>query len=107
MDGPGIESRWAVRFFAPVQTGPGAHPAACTKGTESPRGSGVVRQHTIVYFRCVRNAPKRIRCLFARNSDNAGRSFVKFCIVGGVKIKVKVKVKVMVKVKVKVKVKVR
>jgi hypothetical protein len=23
-DGPGIESRWGGRFFAPVQTGPGA-----------------------------------------------------------------------------------
>jgi hypothetical protein len=29
---PGIESRWG-RFFTPVQTGPGAHPAFCTKGT--------------------------------------------------------------------------
>jgi len=24
-----------ARFFAPVQTGPGAHPASCTMGTES------------------------------------------------------------------------
>jgi hypothetical protein len=24
-----------ARFFAPVQTGPGAHPASCTKGTGS------------------------------------------------------------------------
>jgi len=35
LDGPGIESRWGARFFAPVQTGPGAHPAACTMGTRS------------------------------------------------------------------------
>ena len=35
LDGPGIESRWAARFSAPVQTGPGAHPASCTKGTGS------------------------------------------------------------------------
>jgi len=34
LDGPGIESRWVARFFAPVQTGPGAHPASCTMGTE-------------------------------------------------------------------------
>ena len=33
LDGPGIESqRWA-RFSAPVQTGPGAHPASYTMGT--------------------------------------------------------------------------
>jgi hypothetical protein len=35
LDGPGIESRWGVRFFAQVQTGPGAHPASCTMGTGS------------------------------------------------------------------------
>jgi len=35
VDGPGIESRWGARFFAPVQTGPGAHPAFCTVGTGS------------------------------------------------------------------------
>ena len=33
LDGPGIESRWPARFSAPVQTGPGAHPASCTMGT--------------------------------------------------------------------------
>jgi hypothetical protein len=35
MDGPGIESWWGTRFFAHVQTGPGAHPASCTMGTGS------------------------------------------------------------------------
>jgi len=35
LDGPGIESRLGARFFAPVQTGPGAHPASCTMGTGS------------------------------------------------------------------------
>ena len=35
LEGPGIESRWEVRFSAPVQTGPGAHPAAYTMGTGS------------------------------------------------------------------------
>jgi hypothetical protein len=35
MDGPGIESRWEARFCAPVQTGPGAHPASYTMGTGS------------------------------------------------------------------------
>jgi len=32
MDGPGIESRWKARFSAPVQTGPGTHPASYTLG---------------------------------------------------------------------------
>jgi len=42
LDGPGIESRWGARFSAPVQTGPGAHPAFCTMGTVSfPGGGGV------------------------------------------------------------------
>ena len=36
LDGPRIESRWGgARFSAPVQTGPGAHPASCTMGTLS------------------------------------------------------------------------
>ena len=35
LDGAGIESRWGARFSAPVQTGPGAHPASCTMGTGS------------------------------------------------------------------------
>ena len=39
LDGLGIESRWGARFSAPVQTGPGAHPAYCTMGTGSFRGS--------------------------------------------------------------------
>ena len=34
-DGPWIESRWGSRFSAPVQTGPGAHPAYCTMGLGS------------------------------------------------------------------------
>jgi hypothetical protein len=33
--GLGIESRWGRDFSAPVQTGPGAHPASCTVGTGS------------------------------------------------------------------------
>jgi len=33
LDGPGIESRWGARCSAPVQTGPGAHPASCRMGT--------------------------------------------------------------------------
>jgi hypothetical protein len=35
LDGPGIESRWGARLSAPVQTGPGAHPASCTMSTGS------------------------------------------------------------------------
>ena len=32
---PGIASRWGERFSAPVQTGPGAHPATYKTGTGS------------------------------------------------------------------------
>ena len=35
LDGPGIESRWGMRFSAPVQTGSGAYPASYTMGTGS------------------------------------------------------------------------
>ena len=35
LDDPGIESRWGARFFTPVQTGIGAHPASYTMGTGS------------------------------------------------------------------------
>jgi hypothetical protein len=35
LDGPGIEIRWGARFSAPVQTGPGAHPASGTMRTGS------------------------------------------------------------------------
>jgi hypothetical protein len=41
LDGPGIESRWGRDFSAPVQTGPGAYPASCTKGTGSFPGGEV------------------------------------------------------------------
>jgi hypothetical protein len=34
LDGPGIESRWGG-IFQHVQTGLGAYPTSCTKGTES------------------------------------------------------------------------
>ena len=32
LDGRGIESRWEVRFSAPVQTGPGTQPASYEMG---------------------------------------------------------------------------
>jgi len=35
LDDPGIESRWGARFSAPVQTGPGAHPASYVIGVGS------------------------------------------------------------------------
>ena len=35
LGGQRIESRWRARFSAPVQTGPGAHPASCTMGIGS------------------------------------------------------------------------
>ena len=39
LDGPGIRISVGPRFSAPVQTGPGAHPASCTKNTGSFRGA--------------------------------------------------------------------
>jgi hypothetical protein len=33
LDSAGIEIPVGVRFYAPVQTGPEAHPASCTRGT--------------------------------------------------------------------------
>ena len=33
LDSLGMESRLGARFSAPVQTGPGPHPAYCTMGT--------------------------------------------------------------------------
>jgi hypothetical protein len=38
LDGPGIETPAGARFFPPVQTGPGAHPASYTVGTGSFQG---------------------------------------------------------------------
>jgi hypothetical protein len=35
LDGPVIESGRGARFSAPIQTGPGSHPASCTMGTGS------------------------------------------------------------------------
>jgi len=35
LDNPGIESWWGVRFSAPVETGPEAHPASYTMGARS------------------------------------------------------------------------
>ena len=35
LDGPVFESQWGARFSAPVQTGPGAHPASYTVGIGS------------------------------------------------------------------------
>jgi len=38
MDGPGVESRCTPRFSAPVQIGPGDHPASYTIGTGDKAG---------------------------------------------------------------------
>jgi hypothetical protein len=38
LDGPGIEYRWGARLSAPVQIGPGTHPASYTMGTGSSPG---------------------------------------------------------------------
>ena len=64
LDGPGIESLWWATFSAPVQTGPGAHPASCTMGTGSvprvkqpgrgvdhpPPSSAEVKERVELYF---------------------------------------------------------
>ena len=47
LDGPVIESRWGVRFPAPVQTGPEAHPASCKTGTGSFPGERCCRGVTL------------------------------------------------------------
>jgi len=47
LDGPGIESRWGARFSAPVQTGPGAHPASYIIGTGSFPGAKSGRSVTL------------------------------------------------------------
>ena len=47
LDGLGIECRWGARFSAPVQTGPGAHPAFCTIGTGSFPGVNSGREVTL------------------------------------------------------------
>jgi len=48
---PGIQSRWRARFSAPVQTGPGAHPASCTMGTGSFTGVKSGRGVTLTPYR--------------------------------------------------------
>jgi hypothetical protein len=60
LDGPGIESRWGARFSAPVQTGPGAHPASCKMGTgsfpEVESGRGVtLTPHPLLVLRSKKN----------------------------------------------------
>ena len=46
LDGRGIESPVGATFSAPVQTGPGAHPASCTMGTGS--FTGVERRGVVL-----------------------------------------------------------
>jgi hypothetical protein len=47
LDGAGVEYRWGARFSAPVQAGPGAHPATCTMGTGSFPGVKSCRSMTL------------------------------------------------------------
>jgi hypothetical protein len=47
LDGPGIEARLKVRFSAPVQTGPGAHPSSYTMGAGSFPGVNIGRGVTL------------------------------------------------------------
>ena len=58
--GPGFESRWGgVIFSAPIQTGPGVHPASYTRGTES--FSGVKRSGPGVDHRLLSSADVKER----------------------------------------------
>jgi hypothetical protein len=50
LDGPGIEFRWQVRFFTPVQTDPRAHPASCRMGTGSFPGVKSGRGVTLTHY---------------------------------------------------------
>ena len=61
LDSPGIKSRWGARFSAPVQTGPGAHPASCTMGTRSFAGIKSSRGMTLT--------PNLLLVLWSRKSS--------------------------------------
>ena len=60
-----FESRWGARFSAPVQAGPGAHPASCTRtmGTGSfpgvKSGRGVTLTPHPLLVRVFRTCPDR------------------------------------------------
>jgi hypothetical protein len=47
LEDPGIKSRCAARFFAPVHTGRGAHPVSCTMSTVSFPGVEIGRGVTL------------------------------------------------------------
>jgi hypothetical protein len=69
LDGPGIDYRCGSRFSAPVQTGPGAHPASNTWVTESFRGvkrSGRGVDHTPTSSAEVK---ERVRLYFCATSE--------------------------------------
>ena len=63
LDGPGIESRWWARFSAPVQTGPGAHPASCTMGNGSFPGVNCGRGVTLTPHTLLVPWPRKIRAI--------------------------------------------
>jgi hypothetical protein len=81
LDGPGIESRWVARFFAHVQTGPGAHPASCTMGTgpfPGVKGKGKVRgwgllQHYSLWL-IVLLTPKGVPSFISRDAAHQRRA---------------------------------
>ena len=60
LDGPGIKIPVGARFSAPVQTGPGAHPASCTMGTVSFPG--------VKSGRCVALTPHTLLVPWSRKS---------------------------------------
>jgi hypothetical protein len=50
LDGPGIEPRWGVRFFAPVQTGHRVYSACCTMGVGGAFVACSRVNFTLLYF---------------------------------------------------------
>ena len=70
----GIESWWG-RDFPPVRTGPGAHPASCTMGTESfpvvKCGRGVLlTTYPLLVTRLARHHPHRTHDLRSGSQDH-------------------------------------
>jgi len=63
LEGAGIKSRWGMRFSAPVQTGPGTHPASSTMGTWSFPGVKSGRGVTLTTHPLLVPSARKIRAI--------------------------------------------
>ena len=71
LDGPGIKSRWEVRFSALVETGPGAHPASGSlpglkrpgRGVDHPPPSSAGLKKSVLFL-CTFVTYSRVRVTF-------------------------------------------